>query len=266
MDLKKCTNCGLEKPESEFRWFNKLNRHAAKCYQCELAYQREYGRKKRQADGLVVGNSVQRIVNLIAKDGFQNLNKIIIKCMELEMTNLKETKSKVLEWAERTGLDKADPRRQVLKLGEEAGELLAGIARDNQAAVVDAVGDILVVMTILSKQMNIDFDLEDIYKKVTLNVVENGSIDEEMTDVIHFAGLVSLGVARLVKSVADEDIARTHLVNNLEIYLGLFGVCHFYNTTIPAAYASAYDVIKDRKGKMINGVFVKEEDLNDKSL
>lgn len=95
-------------------------------------------------------------------------------------------KEKIEKWAIDRNLADADPVKQMLKLGEEYGELCAGMARNDREKICDSVGDMFVVMTIFC--MQIDYDITD------------------------------------------------------------------------AIYA-AYDEIKDRKGKMINGVFVKEADL-----
>ncbi len=96
-----------------------------------------------------------------------------------------ETTKKIKQWAEARGLSTADPTRQMLKLIEEVGELGAAMARNNRDNEVDAIGDIYVVLTILSMQLGYD---------------------------------------------------------------------------IEACIEKAYDVIKNRKGKMLNGVFVKEQD------
>lgn len=92
----------------------------------------------------------------------------------------------IKEWAIAHNLHTADSNRQFLKLVEEVGELANGLARNNLGLTIDSIGDIYVVLTILSMQLGLD-----------------------------------------VEDCID----------------------------------SAYDEIKDRKGKMINGVFVKEEDL-----
>ncbi|MGN7409951.1 MazG-like family protein [Sporosarcina sp. SAFN-010] len=84
------------------------------------------------------------------------------------------------------GLDSGDPRGQILKLGEEYGELCAGFAKNNMDEVEDAIGDMVVVLTNLSTQL--DLNIEDCVKR-------------------------------------------------------------------------AMDEIQNRKGKMVNGVFVKEADL-----
>lgn len=95
----------------------------------------------------------------------------------------------IKQWAIDRGLHTADPNKQVLKLGEEFGELCQGMAKNKPAQVKDSIGDMYVVLTILCLQLGLSI----------------------------------------------EDCIR-----------------------------QAYDEIKDRKGKMINGVFVKEEDLNAK--
>ncbi|AJD83059.1 MazG-like family protein [Paenibacillus larvae] len=91
------------------------------------------------------------------------------------------------QWAAERGLHSADPNKQILKLGEEFGELCQAIAKNRKKAKIkDAIGDMYVVLTILSMQ---------------------------------------------------------------------------YDLSIKDCVQTAYDEIKDRRGKMINGVFVKEEDL-----
>lgn len=93
---------------------------------------------------------------------------------------------KIKRWAIERNLNTADPAKQTIKLGEEFGELCQGIAKGNIEQVKDSIGDMYVVLTILSMQL--DLDIEECIKL-------------------------------------------------------------------------AYEEIKDRKGKMVNGVFVKESDL-----
>lgn len=62
----------------------------------------------------------------------------------------------IKEWARERGLDIADPNRQMLKLVEEVGELAAAMARNIRDDEQDAIGDIYVVLTILSMQLGYD--------------------------------------------------------------------------------------------------------------
>lgn len=63
----------------------------------------------------------------------------------------------VEKWAEERNLiEGSNPQAQMLKLLEETGELASGIAKNNREVIVDSIGDVLIVLTILCKQLNID--------------------------------------------------------------------------------------------------------------
>lgn len=102
--------------------------------------------------------------------------------------NLDNLTEQIEGWAIDRKLHIADPSKQTIKLGEEFGELCQGMVKSNFDQVIDSIGDMYVVLTILSMQLGVD-----------------------------------LGYCAQV----------------------------------------AYDEIVDRKGKMINGVFVKDEDLKE---
>ena len=61
-------------------------------------------------------------------------------------------------WARERGLDAADPSKQMLKLGEEYGELCQGLAKNRPEQVKDSIGDMYVVLTILSLQLGLDIE------------------------------------------------------------------------------------------------------------
>lgn len=63
--------------------------------------------------------------------------------------------AKVRSWSFNRGLHKADPARQMLKLTEEVGELAAAIIRNKKGDIVDALGDAVVVLTILCQQFDL---------------------------------------------------------------------------------------------------------------
>ena len=75
----------------------------------------------------------------------------------------------VLKWAEERGLLKAENApRQMLKLMEEVGELAGAMAKNKPGDIVDAIGDIQVVLIILSKQLGYDYEqcLVDAYNVI----------------------------------------------------------------------------------------------------
>ena len=62
----------------------------------------------------------------------------------------------IREWAENRGLySKGDAKTQYIKLQEEAGELAQAILKDDQPEVIDAIGDIVVVLTNLAHQRGV---------------------------------------------------------------------------------------------------------------
>lgn len=67
--------------------------------------------------------------------------------------------SQVLKWADDRGLLKLEnANKQMLKLIEEVGELAGAIAKNKPEDISDAIGDIQVVMIILSQQLGYDYD------------------------------------------------------------------------------------------------------------
>lgn len=93
----------------------------------------------------------------------------------------------IRNWAEaRNLITGSTPEKQFIKLMEEAGELAAAMARYKEREILDSIGDMVVVLTILAKQ---------------------------------------------------------------------------YGYVIEHCIDHSWDEIKDRKGQMRNGVFVKEADL-----
>ncbi len=76
---------------------------------------------------------------------------------------MKSTKELVLEWADKKGLLKEENHlKQYAKLQEESNELLIALLNKDPYETIDALGDILVVITILAKQLNLD--IEECYK------------------------------------------------------------------------------------------------------
>lgn len=64
----------------------------------------------------------------------------------------------IREWAIDRKIDCADPNKQMLKLGEEFGELCQGMAKSKPEQVKDSIGDMYVVLTILSMQLNLEIE------------------------------------------------------------------------------------------------------------
>lgn len=75
----------------------------------------------------------------------------------------------VAQWADNRGLlQHENANRQFLKVAEELGELAAGMARQREDEIIDALGDVFVTLIILSHQLGHlpEFALEVAYNEI----------------------------------------------------------------------------------------------------
>lgn len=85
------------------------------------------------------------------------------------------------------------------------------------------------------------------------NLIVGSTPEKQMVKLMEEVGELAAGVARNNGAKIMDGIGDAVVV--LTILAEMHGV------TIESCIQMAYDEIKDRKGKMINGVFVKEADL-----
>ena len=138
---------------------------------------------------------------------------------------------------------------QWLKLMEECGELAGGLARNKQAMVEDAIGDILVVLAVL------DGFSHD----------ETSSGHRMWNDSKPDAAYV---MSPLQAYYCVSEYLRSMLqgnpdyrqVNRLLAYAALTTIADAYLLTLDGCFLAAYNEIKDRQGIMYNGVFIKDTD------
>lgn len=154
----------------------------------------------------------------------------------------------VEKWSIERKLNVADPNMQRLKLWEEFGELNAAVARDNRDELIDAIGDMCVVMIILCQQLN--YNATDYFNSVNVKFLEH-------LDVITLLDYTGYGIVDM-RSRITNTTNTTNVIDTLTV------IAERYDTTLEECLIAAYKVIKDRKGKMINGVFVKESDYRAK--
>lgn len=152
----------------------------------------------------------------------------------------------VQQWSIDRGLDKADSKKQMLKLYEEFGELASGLAKGNKEVVKDSIGDVVVVLIILAQQQGLEkiSDFNIIY-----NHLQPSDLMPQASETI---GLISLKVRR-TKDEIEEPIVR--LISYLRT------IAKYENLKFEDCLSQAWNEIKDREGKLIDGVWVKEEDL-----
>jgi NTP pyrophosphatase (non-canonical NTP hydrolase) len=77
----------------------------------------------------------------------------------------------IRDWAEQKGiLKEGDARTQYVKLQEESGELAKALLDNDQEEVIDAIGDMVVVLTNLAELRNVR--IEDCINSA-YNVIKN---------------------------------------------------------------------------------------------
>ena len=156
----------------------------------------------------------------------------------------KELIEKVEQWSKDRNLHTADPNKQRLKVWEEFGELNASIARNDREGAIDAIGDMLVVMIIYKQQLG--YGSNELFYSGKDDIDFLGRLED--IDLIDFIGRGIYDSRSYIEGLGM-------VVDNLTV------LAYRLSTNLEECLAAAYDVIKDRKGKMINGVFVKQEDL-----
>lgn len=71
--------------------------------------------------------------------------------------NFEKLEEQVLAWAgERNLLNKDNIKSQALKMVSEVGELCDGIVKGNEDEVIDGIGDVIITLIILAKQMELN--------------------------------------------------------------------------------------------------------------
>ena len=145
------------------------------------------------------------------------------------MKTLQELQPLILEWANDKDLLKFENApKQRLKLLEEVGETAAAILKNNHEGVKDGIGDIFVVLVILSDQLSeeILFDMNGVAK------------DDRQDFVLLFDNI--LNSKRIYFSISYLD-----------------DICRKLNLDLTECANLAWNEIKDRKGNTIDGTFIK---------
>lgn len=164
---------------------------------------------------------------------------------------------KIKQWATDRKLDTADPQKQMWKLVEETGELAAGVSRDKPELIEDAIGDMIVVQAVLLMQVGKDIN-DSLYelKEMATDGVLYRSDDECMPDILK-------STHKLFSEIESHKMRLRFYGTDAvtDILLALENIALNHNLTLDQCIGSAYEEIKDRKGEMRNGVFVKAADL-----
>lgn len=147
----------------------------------------------------------------------------------MDIDKIEELTELTRQWFIDRDITKGDIFKQTLKLFEEMGELCAGYAKQKEQLTKDSIGDCAAVE---AKK----HDIKDCF----VMLIENAS-------EFQFSRNLE------VKTNAKFNLLRT--VSYLK------AIAHKLGYDFVDCFELAYNEIKDRKGRWIDGSFVKEEDL-----
>ena len=145
------------------------------------------------------------------------------------MKTLQELQVLILQWAKEKDLLKFENApKQRLKLLEEVGETAGAILKNKTDDIKDSIGDIFVVLVILSDQLS---------EEILYNTNRFAKDDDK-----------------------DFVFLFDNILNSKRIYFSLAylnDICRKLNLDLTECANLAWNEIKDRKGNTINGVFIK---------
>lgn len=191
---------------------------------------------------------------------------------------------KVCEWAKNKGIDKQLPKDGLAKVGEESGEVIDAVLHNSKTEMEDAIGDLLVTIVNFGNEINasvkenIEAGIHQgnvilIWKK---NAPKDKAIEEvvhrvlsENAEEIHTQAFQALTISSTIQKISSLLIRKTAKQEHLtaiecyleEIVTRCTILANEYGLNPLDCLEEAYNVIKRRTGKMVDGSFVKTEDL-----
>lgn len=157
------------------------------------------------------------------------------------------------QWAkEREIYVQLTPFDELLKTHEEVGELIKACYDNDKPAIQDAIGDVMVTMINYCYFIELDA-IEYIKQAVDLSVTGYYTISYVMNAHNALGRLISLYVWNEGKEISKPSGLRVFSILH---YLN--GIAHLEGTTLEECLNIAYNEIKNRKGRIVNGKFIKE--------
>ena len=144
--------------------------------------------------------------------------------------------------------------KQSLKLSEEFGELCAGYLKKNEQLTKDSIGDCAVVIVGLA--LLLKADVQGIFDDSIV------IFEEDVSD--YFKDLnKNISCFQRCYSWEDKSMCEMYLSFSID---SLKSISNALGYDFEECFELAYQEIKDRKGRWIDGTFVKEEDLHDTEI
>lgn len=190
----------------------------------------------------------------------------------------RELEQLLTEWADNRNLLKpSNAHKQYIKFCEESGELAKSILKNDKDQLVDDLGDVFVTLVILSKQLNVD-----LFDSIQMLVFKKKDTFEELLEQMLLLGnnlnllhksnapryylLFKKASGQLADAILNTELhssvvssfdikeLRKHF-GNVIFYLNVLS--HQLGFKIVGCLETAYNEIKDREGKTVDGTFIR---------
>ena len=176
--------------------------------------------------------------------------------MNTQNLTIKELVPLIQEWAkEREIYKKITSFNQLLKTHEEVGELIKACYDDDRPAIQDAIGDVMVTLINYCYKERIDV-LEQINDVLTYERNRGDSKVMLALNIQDSLNRLMCANFRLIGIGGETPFLFFYEIITIIGYLD--DIAFLDNTTLEECLNIAYNEIKDRKGKIINGKFVKD--------
>ena len=173
------------------------------------------------------------------------------------MRTIKELVPLIHQWAkERKVYEQLTPFDELLKTHEEVGKLIKACYDNDKPAIQDAIGDVMVTLINYCYKERIDVleQINDVLnferKRADSKVVLALDTQDSLNRLMH-ANFRLLGIGGETPFLYFYEI--------ITIIGYLDDIAFLENTTLEECINIAYNEIKNRKGKIINGKFIKDE-------
>ena len=140
---------------------------------------------------------------------------------------------------------------QSIMLVEELGELATGIRKDNKELIIDAIGDLVVVLNGIALQ-SVKEDLKSYSKYIYGTDQTEFCIKQDLAALCKSVAVLNTGLSSNPKRVLADKIHN--------VLADLNYICIRLDLSLDECLEHSYDEIKDRKGIMFNGSFIKDSD------
>lgn len=237
-------------------------------------YQNDIVSQSNMSGTLIAKGRVSFIKGQWVISGFSNITQncplhnhnVITKLEEeniLMIDKMNELNELVAKWAIKKQIHTASPEKQILKIYEEFGEICGACLRKDNENFKMELGDLIVALNVLHLQLTHNQVIfTPIDWRESAYIFDNWSREEV---IIELAGTIK-AINECFLVVRDNKI---HLSSDfLKVFNNfLLQIFKFIDKNLVGAYdcyKAAYDKIKSRETTLIDGVLIKNEDLEKK--